>query len=62
MMGDWQHFRMTGSDAEVTAAVDRLRQQGWTLLEEPQRGPLDTWTARVQRPDAQATHQHAVGE
>jgi hypothetical protein len=46
---DVELFRMTGTSFALEQALDRLRDQGWEVLGEPEAGPLDTWLVRVRR-------------
>jgi hypothetical protein len=48
-VSDWEFFRMTGSQHSVQQALERLREQGWQVLDAPEAGPLETWVVRVTR-------------
>ena len=51
----WTWFRMTGTAADLRAALRRLADAGWTVGDSPPlRGPFDSWTVAV-RPPAPTT-------
>lgn len=49
-MDDWQYFRKRGTAQELAFALERLQEQGWVVLEDPEQDPAETWTVRVRRP------------